>query len=140
VTEGFPGVSPGPRGEGGGVFADPNGGYPRRDHINLTGADIDLAVDAGPVDETPEDPTDDRYGTNKVLLWSQHAYNPGDESYGLVHDDGTPCDVLGINGEPEVCPAMYSNARSHRGPVAFLSTTPIEGYSSRALEVLSSSR
>jgi hypothetical protein len=95
----------------GGVFTDPIGGYLRRDHINLTSADIDLAVDAGPVDDTPDDPTDDRYGTNKVLLWSQHEYNLGDESYGLVHEDGTACDVL--NGE--VCPAMYSNARSHRG-------------------------
>jgi hypothetical protein len=95
----------------GGVFTDPNGGYLRRDHINLTSANVDLAVDAGPDDETPEDPTDDRYGTNKVLLWSQSESNLGDESYGLVHDDGTPCDVL--NGE--VCPAMYSNVRSHRG-------------------------
>jgi hypothetical protein len=97
----------------GGVFEDPNGGYPRRDHVNLTSADINLAVDAGPDDDTPDDPTDDRYGTNKVLLWSQHEYNLGDESFGLVHDDGTPCDVL--NGE--VCPGMYSNARSHRGMI-----------------------
>jgi hypothetical protein len=99
----------------GGVFTDPNGGYPRRDHINLTSHDIDLAVDAGPDDDTPDDPTDDRYGTNKVLLWSQHESNLGNESYGLVHDDGTACDVLGLNGESEACPAMYSNARSHRG-------------------------
>ena len=95
----------------GGVFTDPNGGYERRDHINLTSANIDLAVDAGPDDDTPDDPTDDRYGTNKVLLWSQSESNLGDESYGLVHEDGTACDVL--NGE--VCPAMYSNVRSHRG-------------------------
>lgn len=110
----------------GGVFSDPNGGYLRRDHINLTSADIDLAVDAGPDDDTPDDPTDDRYGTNKVLLWSQHEYNLGDESYGFVDTDGTPCAVIGWEqdpvtgvwtnlGEPEVCPAMYSNARSHRG-------------------------
>ncbi len=102
----------------GGTFADPNGGYVRRDHINLTSANVDLAVDAGPVDETPDDPTDDRYGTNKVLLWSQNVSNLGDESYGLVHEDGTPCDVLGLTtegGVPEVCPAMYSNVRSHRG-------------------------
>ncbi len=95
----------------GGVFTDPNDGYPRRDHINLTSANVDLAVDAGPDDDTPDDPTDDRYGTNKVLLWSQDVSNLGDESYGLVHEDGTACDVL--NGE--VCPAMYSNVRSHRG-------------------------
>jgi hypothetical protein len=103
-----------------------NGDYLRRDHINLTSADIDLAVDAGPDDETPDDPTDDRYGTNKVLLWSQHDYNLGDESYGFVDTDGTPCAVIGWEqdpvtgqwtnlGAPEVCPAMYSNARSHRG-------------------------
>ncbi|NIP15249.1 MAG: hypothetical protein GWM88_11220, partial [Pseudomonadales bacterium] len=108
----------------GGINTD--GAYPRRDHINLTSADIDLAVDAGPDDETPDDPTDDRYGTNKVLLWSQHEYNLGDESYGFVDTDGTPCAVTGweqdpVTGEwtnlgaPEVCPAMYSNARSHRG-------------------------
>ena len=94
----------------GGVFTDPNGGYPRRDHINMTSADIDLAVGT-PVDDTPEDPTDDVYNRNKVLLWSQHERNLGDESYGLVHADGTDCDVL--NGE--VCPGMYSNVRSHRG-------------------------
>jgi hypothetical protein len=115
----------------GGVFnseGDDTGqtGYERRDHINLTSADIDLAVDAGPDDETPDDPTDDRYGTNKVLLWSQHEYNLGDESYGFVDTDGTPCAVTGWEqdpvtgawtnlGEAEVCPAMYSNARSHRG-------------------------
>jgi hypothetical protein len=99
----------------GGVFTDPNGDYERRDHINLTSSQIDLAVDAGPVDETPEDPTDDRYGTNKVLLWSQEPSNLGDESYGLVHEDGTACDVLGLGGEIEACPAMYSNVRSHRG-------------------------
>ncbi len=87
-------------------------GYPRRDHINLTSADVTLAVDAGPDDDTPEDPTDDRYGTNKVLLWTQNKYNLGDESYGYVDPvDGTPCDVLG----GDVCPAMYSNSRSHRG-------------------------
>ena len=68
----------------GGVFNDPNGGYPRRDHINLTSRDIDLAVDAGPEDDTPDDPTDDIYGTNKVLLWSQHDYNLGDESFGMA--------------------------------------------------------
>jgi hypothetical protein len=95
----------------GGVFTDLIGGYPRRDHINLTSANIDMAVDAGPDDDTPDDPTDDRYGTNKVLLWSQSESNLGDESYGLVHEDGTACDVL--NGE--ACPAMYSNVRSHRG-------------------------
>jgi len=110
----------------GGTFDDPNGGYPRRDHINLTSHDVDLAVDAGPDDDTPEDPTDDRYGTNKVLLWSQHDYNLGDESYGFVDiNDGTPCAVIGqeqdpVTGEwttvePETCPAMYSNVRSHRG-------------------------
>jgi hypothetical protein len=105
----------------GGVFeatgAEETTTYPARDHINLTSAFVDLAVDAGPDDDTPDDPTDDRYGTNKVLLWSQAESNLGDESYGLVHsgdevyEDGTPCDVL--NGE--VCPAMYSNVRSHRG-------------------------
>ena len=95
----------------GGVFTDPNGGYQRRDHINLTSADVDLAVGVGPEDDTPDDPTDDVYNRNKVLLWSQHEYNLGDESYGLVHEDGTACDVL--NGE--VCPGMYSNVRSHRG-------------------------
>jgi len=110
----------------GGVFTDPIGGYTRRDHINLTSADIDLAVDAGPDDVTPDDPTDDRYGTNKVLLWSQHQRNLGDESFGFVDEDGTPCAVIGWEqdpvtgqwtnlGTPEVCPAMYSNARSHRG-------------------------
>ena len=40
----------------GGVFTNPDGGYPRRDHINLTSANVDLAVDAGPVDEPPDDP------------------------------------------------------------------------------------
>jgi hypothetical protein len=95
----------------GGVFTDPNGGYPRRDHINLTSADVDLAVGTGPPDDTPDDPTDDVYNRNKVLLWSQYDRNLGDESYGLVHEDGTACDVL--NGE--VCPGMYSNVRSHRG-------------------------
>jgi hypothetical protein len=44
----------------------------------VAGAAIDLAVDAGPVDEMPEDPTDDRYGTSKELLWSRHDYNLGD--------------------------------------------------------------
>ena len=74
----------------GGIFNDPVGGYPRRDHVNLTSADVNLAVDAGPVDETPDDPTDDRYGTNKVLLWSQYEKNLGDESYGLVHAEERP--------------------------------------------------
>jgi hypothetical protein len=95
----------------GGVFTDPNGGYARRDQVNLTSANVDLAVGVGPDDDTPDDPTDDIYNRNKVLLWSQHEPNLGDESYGLVHDDGTACDVL--NGE--VCPGMYSNVRSHRG-------------------------
>jgi hypothetical protein len=101
----------------GGVYQVGSGedAYLRRDHINLTSADVDLAVGVGPEDDTPDDPTDDVYNRNKVLLWSQHDYNLGDESYGLVHEDGTPCDVLGLNGEPEVCPGMYSNARSHRG-------------------------
>jgi hypothetical protein len=85
--------------------------YTRRDHVNMTSADVDLAVGVGPEDDTPDDPTDDVYNRNKVLLWSQHDYNLGDESYGLVHEDGTACDVL--NGE--VCPGMYSNVRSHRG-------------------------
>jgi hypothetical protein len=99
----------------GGIFDDPNGGYPRRDHINMTSADVDLAVGVGPEDDTPDDPTDDVYNRHKVLLWSQHARNLGDESYGLVHEDGTACDVLGEFGDPEVCPGMYSNVRSHRG-------------------------
>lgn len=86
----------------GGVFTDPNGGYLRRDHINLTSHDIDYSVDAGPVDDTPEDPTDDLYGTDKVLLWSQHPYNLGDESFGDLSGTG------GLSG-------MFSNARSHRG-------------------------
>jgi hypothetical protein len=90
----------------GGVFTDPNGGYTRRDQINLTSHDIDLSVDAGPEDETPEDPTDDIYGTDKVLLWSQHEYNLGDESYGVA--DTSVCDETS-------CAGMYSNARSHRG-------------------------
>jgi hypothetical protein len=92
----------------------------------VAGAAIDLAVDAGPVDEMPEDPTDDRYGTSKELLWSRHDYNLGDGSYGFVDANGTPCAVTGWEqdpvtgqwtnlGAPEVCPAMYSNARSHRG-------------------------
>ncbi len=92
----------------GGVFTDPDG-YQRRDHINLTSADVDLAVDAGPDDDTPDDPTDDIYGTNKVLLWSQHVENLGDESFGWI--DGTTCDPLAGG----VCPGMYSNVRSHRG-------------------------
>ena len=61
-----------------------------------------------------------------MLLWSQHEYNLGNESYGFVDTDGTPCAVTGweqdpVTGEwtdlgtPEVCPAMYSNVRSHRG-------------------------
>ncbi len=85
--------------------------YTRRDHINLTSADVDLAVGVGPEDDTPDDPTDDVYNRNKVLLWSQHEYNLGDESYGFVDVDGNACDVL--NGE--ICPGMYSNVRSHRG-------------------------
>ena len=93
----------------GGTFTDPTGGYMRRDHVNLTSADIDLAVDAGPDDDTPDDPTDDIYGTNKVLLWSQHDYNLGNESYGI--QDGTTCDHLAGG----TCPGMYSNAKSHRG-------------------------
>ncbi len=90
----------------GGVFADPNGGYARRDHINLTSHDIDLSVDAGPDDDTPDDPTDDIYGTDKVLLWSQHESNLGDESYGVA--DTSTCTEVS-------CAGMYSNARSHRG-------------------------
>jgi hypothetical protein len=85
----------------GGLWTDP-GGFMRRDHVNLTSADIDLSVDAGPEDDTPDDPTDDIYGTDKVLLWSQHDYNIGDESYG--HYSG----IEGFAG-------MFSNARSHRG-------------------------
>ena len=65
----------------------------------------------GPEDDTPDDPTDDVYSRNKVLLWSQHEYNLGDESYGWFTKTGPACDVL--NGE--VCPGMYSNVRSHRG-------------------------
>jgi len=90
----------------GGLYTDPNGGYPRRDHINLTSTDVDLSVDAGPDDDTPDDPTDDVYGTDKVLLWSQFDYNLGNESYGV--EDTTVCDL-------ESCAGMYSNARSHRG-------------------------
>jgi hypothetical protein len=93
----------------GGIFTDPNGGYLRRDHVNLTSAEIDLALDAGPDDGTPDDPTDDVYGTNKVLLWTQTAKNLGDESFGNI--DGSTCDHLA----GDVCPGMYSNARSHRG-------------------------
>ncbi|MBU0479615.1 MAG: hypothetical protein KKG47_00805, partial [Proteobacteria bacterium] len=87
----------------GGTFTDPNNGYLRRDHINLTSSDILYSVDAGPEDDTPEDPTDDMYGTEKVLMWNQNPYNLGDESFGAI-DGLTP----GISG-------MYSNARSHRG-------------------------
>jgi hypothetical protein len=87
----------------GGVFNAP---YSRRDHVNLTSADIDLSVDAGPEDDTPDDPTDDVYGTDKVLLWTQNDYNLGDESYGVA--DVSVCDLAS-------CPGMYSNARSHRG-------------------------
>ena len=54
----------------------------------------------------PDDPTDDIYGTDKVLLWSQHDYNLGDESYGVA--DTSICDLSS-------CAGMYSNARSHRG-------------------------
>lgn len=87
----------------GGIYTDPYYGHPRRDHINLTSADIDKAVDAGPEDDaTPEDPTDDLYGTDKVLLWTQHSYNLGDESYGGIDE------ASGLSG-------MFSNARSHRG-------------------------
>jgi hypothetical protein len=86
----------------GGQFEDPIWGFMRRDHINLTSHDIDMSVDAGPDDDTPDDPTDDIYGTDKVLLWSQHEYNLGDESY------GNPSGTTGISG-------MFSNARSHRG-------------------------
>ena len=92
----------------GGIIDTP---YPRRDQVNLTSHDILYAVDAGPDDDTPDDPTDDRYGTNKVLLWQQNAANLGNESYGFVDSYGMGCDVLG----GVVCPAMYSNARSHRG-------------------------
>ncbi|NNF88067.1 MAG: hypothetical protein HKM97_06050, partial [Acidimicrobiia bacterium] len=91
--------------------ADANADFPRRDQVNLTSANVDLAVGVGPEDDTPDDPTDDVYNRNKVLLWSQTESNLGDESYGLVHADGTACDVLG----GEVCPGMYSNVRSHRG-------------------------
>ena len=63
-------------------------------------------MDAGPEDDTPDDPTDDVYGTDKVLLWSQHSYNLGNESYGV--DDTSVCDETS-------CAGMYSNARSHRG-------------------------
>jgi hypothetical protein len=93
------------------------GEYPRRDHINLTSHNVDLAVGTGPEDDTPDDPTDDIYNRHKVLLWHQTAANLGDESYGFVNTDstsseyGTACDVLG----GEICPGMYSNARSHRG-------------------------
>ena len=80
--------------------------YQRRDHINLTSADIDLKVDAGPEDDTPDDPTDDVYGTEKVLLWTQTEENLGDESYGV--EDTTICTDTS-------CAGMYSNARSHRG-------------------------
>ncbi len=41
----------------------PNGGYERRDQVNLTSADVDLAVGVGPEDDTPDDPTDDVYDT-----------------------------------------------------------------------------
>jgi len=91
----------------GGIIGDDE--YLRRDHINLTSADVDLAVGTGPEDDTPEDPTDDVYNRNKVLLWHQEVSNLGDESFGWI--DGTPCDPL----EGEVCPGMYSNVRSHRG-------------------------
>ena len=90
----------------GGIFNDSNNGYLRRDHINLTSADIDLKVDAGPEDDTPDDPTDDVYGTEKVLLWNQYAENLGDESYGV--EDTSLCTDAS-------CAGMYSNARSHRG-------------------------
>jgi len=72
-----------------GIFTDPSGGYERRDHINLTSANVDMAVGTGPEDDTPDDPTDDIYNRHKVLLWSQHVENLGDESYGLVNEDGT---------------------------------------------------
>lgn len=64
-----------------------------RGHYNLTSSMIDLAVDAGPDDDTPDDPTDDMYGTEKVLLWHQDATNIDDESF----------------------ENYYSNSRSHRG-------------------------
>ncbi|PLX89482.1 MAG: hypothetical protein C0618_01115 [Desulfuromonas sp.] len=86
----------------GGIIETP---YPHRDHVNLTSADIDLSVDAGPDDDTPDDPTDDIYGTDKVLLWSQHPYNLGDESYGGNMSDDTSSSIAG----------MFSNGRSHRG-------------------------
>jgi len=88
----------------GGTYSDPTYGHMRRDHVNLTSSDIDYSVPAGPEDEaTPDDPTDDLYGTDKVLLWTQHAYNLGDESFGAI--DGTTPGIAG----------MFSNARSHRG-------------------------
>jgi hypothetical protein len=114
-TDGVPGYNCNVWGEAagdklcGGVFDDPNDSYPRRDHINLTSAFVDLAVGTGPDDDTPEDPTDDVYNRNKVLLWHQEISNLGDESFGSI--DGISCDPL--NGE--VCPGMYSNVRSHRG-------------------------
>ena len=83
--------------------------YMRRDHINLTSHDVDLAVGVGPEDDTPDDPTDDVYNRQKVLLWSQHERNLGDESFGWL--DGTTCDHLADG----VCPDMFSNVRSHRG-------------------------
>ncbi|MCA9548528.1 MAG: hypothetical protein KC933_00745 [Myxococcales bacterium] len=64
-----------------------------RGHINLTSATVDLSVDAGPDDVTPDDPTDDIYGTDKVLLWSQTEANLSDESF--------------VN--------RFSNSKSHRG-------------------------
>lgn len=76
---------------GGAAGTDPMTGV--RGHYNLTGATPTLAVDAGPVDDTPDDPTDDIYGTEKVLLWEQTAANIEDESF--------------MN--------LYSNSRSHRG-------------------------
>lgn len=76
----------------GGYYTDPIYGTQRRAHMNLSSADVDLSTPAGP-DDTPEDPTDDRYGTDKILLWSQHDHNLGDEST--------------VN--------IFGNSRSHRG-------------------------
>jgi hypothetical protein len=90
----------------GGYFTDANDGYVRRDHINLTSHDIDASVPVGLDDlGTPEDPTDDVYARDKVLLWSQHPYNLGNESYGELDEECTD----------DACPGMYSKARSHRG-------------------------
>jgi|GEM_PF-1456756 len=76
----------------GGYYTDPVYGTPRRAHTNLSSTIVDLSVPAGP-DDTPQDETDDRYGTDKVLLWSQTADNLFDEST--------------VN--------IFGNSRSHRG-------------------------